>query len=53
MLKKLLGLRTINDVKVVLKSIRSLLWLALKTDLFNRQRKRLNATAIKTSEHQI
>jgi radical SAM superfamily enzyme YgiQ (UPF0313 family) len=45
MLKKMLGLRTINDVKIVLKSVRSLFWLALKMDLFNRQRKRLNATA--------
>lgn len=53
MLKKLRDLRTINDVKVVLKSIRSLFWLALKMDLFNRQRKGLNATAIKTSERQI
>ncbi len=37
-LKKLLGLRTINDVKVVLKSTKSLFWLALKIDLFNRQK---------------
>ncbi|HXY53268.1 MAG TPA: radical SAM protein [Nitrospirota bacterium] len=53
MFKKLFGLRTINDVKVVLKSIRSLFWLALKMDLFHRQEKELNATAIKPSGHQI
>ncbi len=38
-LKKLLGLRTLNDVKVVLKSARSIFWLALKMDLFDRHRK--------------
>jgi hypothetical protein len=38
-LKKLLDLRTLNDVKVVLKSARSIFWLALKMDLFNRHKK--------------
>ena len=42
-LKKLLALRTLNDVKVVLKSARSIFWLALKMDLFNRHKKSLNA----------
>jgi hypothetical protein len=42
--KKLLGLRTINDVKVVLRSIRSLFWLAFKTDIFNRRTDRLHAS---------
>jgi anaerobic magnesium-protoporphyrin IX monomethyl ester cyclase len=40
MLKKLLDLRTLNDVKVVLKSARSIFWLALKMDLFNRHGKK-------------
>lgn len=43
MLKKLLDMRTINDVKVVLKSARSLFWLVREMDLFNRHAKRLPA----------
>jgi anaerobic magnesium-protoporphyrin IX monomethyl ester cyclase len=49
MFKKLLALRTVNDVKVVLKSVRSLFWLAVKMDLFNRQKKRANPAALKPS----
>jgi len=37
MLRKLLDLRTINDVKVALKSVKSLIWLALRINLFNSQ----------------
>jgi len=40
LLKKLLSLRTMNDVRVMLKSARSLLWLGLRIDLFSRQAKR-------------
>jgi radical SAM superfamily enzyme YgiQ (UPF0313 family) len=39
--RKLLDLHSLNDVLVVMKSAKSLLWLALKFDLFNRQAKRL------------
>ena len=38
--RKLLDLHSLNDVTVVMKSAKSLLWLALKFDLFNRQAKR-------------
>lgn len=41
--KRLMGLRTINDVKVVLRSVKSLFWLAFKMDIFSRQRDRLHA----------
>jgi hypothetical protein len=40
MLRKLLDLRTINDVKVALKRVKTLIWLTLRFDLFNRQAKR-------------
>ena len=43
-LRKLLDLRTINDVKVALKSMKSLIWLALRFDLFNRPAKRLRSS---------
>jgi anaerobic magnesium-protoporphyrin IX monomethyl ester cyclase len=43
LLRKLLDLHSLNDVMVVIKSAKSLLWLALKFDLFNRQAKRLHA----------
>ncbi len=43
MLKKLLALRTVNDLKVVWKSAKSLFWLALEKGLFNRHAKRLPA----------
>jgi radical SAM superfamily enzyme YgiQ (UPF0313 family) len=38
--RKLLDLHSLNDVMVVMKSAKSLLWLALKSNLFNRQAKR-------------
>ena len=41
LLRKLLDLHSLNDIAVVMKSAKSLLWLALKFDLFNRQAKRL------------
>jgi len=41
--RKLLDLHSLNDVMVVMKSAKSLLWLAFKFDLFNRQAKRLDA----------
>jgi radical SAM superfamily enzyme YgiQ (UPF0313 family) len=41
--RKLLDLHSLNDVTVVMKSAKSLLWLALKFDLFNRQAKRRHA----------
>jgi radical SAM superfamily enzyme YgiQ (UPF0313 family) len=41
--RKLLDLHSLNDVMVVMKSAKSLLWLAVKFDLFNRQAKRLRA----------
>jgi anaerobic magnesium-protoporphyrin IX monomethyl ester cyclase len=41
--RKLLDLHSLSDVMVVMKSAKSLLWLALKFDLFNRQAKRLHA----------
>ncbi len=43
LLRKLLDLRTINDVKVALKSVKSLMWLALRFDLFSKRTKRLPA----------
>jgi len=43
-LRKLLHLRTINDVNVALKSVKSLIWLALRFDLFNRPAKRLRSS---------
>ena len=44
MLRKLLDLRTINDVKVALKSVKSLIWLALRFNLFNRQARQQRAS---------
>lgn len=41
--RKLLDLHSLNDVTVVLKSAKSLIWLALKFNLFKRQAKRLPA----------
>ena len=41
--RKLLDLHSLNDVMVVMKSAKSLLWLAIKFDLFNRQAKRPHA----------
>lgn len=43
MLKKLMGMRTVNDLKAVLKSARSLFWVVREMDLFNRHTKRLPA----------
>lgn len=43
LIKKILGLRTVNDVKAVLKSARSLFWLACSPELFNRKRKKARA----------
>ena len=42
MLKKLLDIRTINDARAVMKSARSLFWLALRSGLFSRRTKRLH-----------
>jgi hypothetical protein len=41
--RKLLDLRTISDVRIVVKSVKSLFWLACKAGLFNRPGKRLPA----------
>jgi anaerobic magnesium-protoporphyrin IX monomethyl ester cyclase len=41
--RKLLDLHSLNDVTVVMKSAKSLLWLSLKLNVFNRQSKRLHA----------
>ena len=41
--RKLLDLHSLNDVMVVMKSAKSLLWLTLKSNLFNRQAKRPHA----------
>ncbi len=38
-LKKLFALRTINDMRVVLKSVKSLFWLTLRQGLFDRKRR--------------
>ncbi|MGE5807534.1 MAG: B12-binding domain-containing radical SAM protein [Nitrospirota bacterium] len=43
MVKKLLGLRTINDVKAVIKSVRSIFWLVFRSDLFRRGAKQVPA----------
>jgi radical SAM superfamily enzyme YgiQ (UPF0313 family) len=43
MVKKLLGLRTINDVKAVMKSVRSIFWLVFRSDLFRRGAKQVPA----------
>jgi hypothetical protein len=40
LLKRALSLRTINDAKAVLKSIESLFWLVMRTDVFHRHGKR-------------
>jgi len=39
--KKLLHLRTMHDVRMVMKSMRSLFWLIVKSDLFRRRTKKL------------
>ncbi len=44
MVRKLLDLHSISDVKVALKSARSLFWLVLRSGLFNRNTKPLSAT---------
>jgi hypothetical protein len=41
--RKLLDLHSVNDIAVVMKSAKSLLWLALTFDLFSRQAKRPDA----------
>ena len=41
--KKLLGLRTINDVRAVMKSVRSIFWLVFRSDLFRRGAKQVPA----------
>lgn len=43
MLRKLLAVRTMHDATAVVKSAKSLFWLALKFDLFNRQANRPRA----------
>ncbi len=52
LLKKILELRTIHDLKMVAKSIKSLFWLAFKADLFNRHRKRTGVSASK-DKHRV
>lgn len=39
--RKLLDLHSLNDLSVVIKSAKSLLWLTLKSNLFNRPEKRI------------
>jgi len=41
MIRKLLDLHSLNDVKVAMKSAKSIFWLALKLDLFSRHRRHL------------
>ena len=41
--RKLLHLRTIHDVRMVMKSMRSLFWLIVKSDLFSRSAKQSRA----------
>ncbi len=47
MLKKLFELRTTNDIRIVLRSIKSLFWLACNVSLFDRQKKNVPAPAFK------
>ncbi len=41
--KKLAGLRTVNDITVALKSLRSIFWLLIKAGIFDRRKKPLSA----------
>jgi anaerobic magnesium-protoporphyrin IX monomethyl ester cyclase len=41
--RRLLGLRTLNDVKAVLKNVRSVFWLVFRSDLFRRGAKQVPA----------
>ncbi len=43
LMKKMLDVRTANDVKVMLKSAKSLFWLALKSGLFSKEARHLAA----------